>query len=72
MRDSNLMTATEGLFRAIFAELQAQPHLPAILCGDFNADVGAIAPLAQKVEQGEWVDVASLKVYTGHDAGLTT
>eukprot|EP00969_Alexandrium_andersonii_P066540 2933289-Alexandrium_andersonii.AAC.1 len=72
MRDAEAMTASTALFSAAVAEVEAQPALPCILLGDMNADVMAIEPLRQRVEQGIWTDVAAQQPFTYQQAPLGT
>ena len=51
---------TEALMKAIHQELQMQPDLPTLWCGDLNALPGGIPTLAMLLDCGRLHDIAAI------------
>eukprot|EP00969_Alexandrium_andersonii_P156669 6926346-Alexandrium_andersonii.AAC.1 len=51
---------TSQLMSAVFGEIGMQPEVPTIVCGDINCQPEMLGPLREKMEAGEFVDVATL------------
>ena len=71
-KSTQAMAATHALFEAIFIEIEAQPSIPVIIAGDFNAHPSAIQPLRTRLERGAWHDVAAIEALTQSRQPLCT
>eukprot|EP00969_Alexandrium_andersonii_P306233 13537581-Alexandrium_andersonii.AAC.1 len=59
-----MLREAQSLFDSVFSDIEQQPPMPYIICGDFNTDLKCIHALDARMACGAIHDVAGLECFT--------